>query len=639
MSRILSLFLSLSMIFSCLLSLSACKKNGGEEPSPDPNPPAEEKAPTLYLPAAGSFEGHSKEDFSTLTYSAPNIRDLTDALTLAANRLKNEETSYETALATVAAAEQLYANYTSMLAYAKVFYAENTKDSYFSAEYKRLYAALPSVSLAMEKLFSAIAASAHGEALAKTEYFASDIVERYKNGGIYNGDTLPLFERENELLLEAEAISPDNITITYADLTDTVTNVLTTMAGIYGEGSAEYQQAELRCNRLYSIAANKKNAEIYLSLLAVRREIADLCGYESYAHLSTDRLGYTLGKKEAYDMLSAVENYLLPIYQALSFIDYFSTNASKLEKIKYPEQMLNTLTRLYETYGGKLFEGYNYLLHRSLFSIGSAGGTRTTGAFTTYFSNRAQSYFFIGTGGSAEDYMTAAEALGTAIYYYHANEKGGAMNELMRSPELADAYGLSLRLLTLQAMKTALSTSESAMADSSYLILLKSEMYNALQIVLTQCMRMQIEWEAYALSTDEISLETLNAIVARAADRFGCFEMKDGAPTALSLSTEGLLDHDMFASPTISISDLTSAYVALNLFIREATEPGAGFAALQTLYAMDDEISYSEALNVLSIPLPTSAEDVRSISTELYELLTGYAYNSTPAPTVTRKSA
>jgi hypothetical protein len=135
MNRILSFFLFLSMIFSCLLSLSACKGNGGEDPSPDPDPPAEEEAPALYLPAAGSFEGHSKEDFSTLAYSAPNIKDLTDALTLAANRLTSDETSYETALATVAAAEQLYANYTSMLAYAKVFYSENTKDSYFSAEY------------------------------------------------------------------------------------------------------------------------------------------------------------------------------------------------------------------------------------------------------------------------------------------------------------------------------------------------------------------------------------------------------------------------------------------------------------------------------------------------------------------------
>jgi hypothetical protein len=261
------------------------------------------------------------------------------------------------------------------------------------------------------------------------------------------------------------------------------------------------------------------------------------------------------------------------------------------------------------------------------------------GAFTAYFSNRAQSYFFIGAGGSAEDYMTAAEALGTAIYYYHANEKGGAMNELMRSPELADAYGLSLRLLTLQAMKAALSTSENAMADSSYLILLKSEMYNALQIVLTQCMRTQIEWEAYALSADEISLEALNAIVVRAAERFGCFEMQDGAPIALSLSTEGLLDHDMFASPTISLSDLTSAYVALNLFIREATEAGTGFAALQSLYAMDDETAYKEVLNALSIPLPTSAEDVRTISANLYELLTGYAYNTTTVPMISHKSA
>ena len=638
MSRIVSLFLSLSMIFSCLLALSACKNNNGGDPTPDPNPPEEEKAPALYLPTAGSFEGHSTENFASFVYSAPNTEDLIRALKIAAEKLTDPTATYETALEIVAAAERIYASFTAMMSYAQIRYSDNTKDDYFAGEYKRLYKELPSISLAMEKLFSAVAASVHGEPLAKTEYFASDIVTRYKNGGIYNEKTLPLFEREAELLLEADAISPDTVTITYTNLTDTVTNVLKTIEGIYGKASAEYQQAELRCTRLYSTAANKKNTEIYLSLLSVRREIADLLGYESFAHLSAERLGYSLSEKDAYEMLSAVETHFLPVYQALSSADYFSSNTSKAEKIKFPEQMLNTLTYFYESYGGDLFEGYSYLLHRGLFSIQNASSTRVSGAFAAYLTNRAQPYIHIGTDGSAADYMMAAEAIGTAVYYYHAYENGGSMNALMRSPELANAYGLSLRLLTLQGMKDALSKAESSMADSTYLILLKSEMYNALQIALTQCMRTQIEWEAYALSAEEISLDALNNIVVRAANRFGCFELKDGAPTALSLSTEGLLNRDMFSSPILSLSDLTSAYVALNLFLSEATHAGDGFAALQILFAADATCSYAELLNRISIPLPNNADAMRTLSAALYELLTGYTYNVTPAPSFTHKS-
>ena len=641
MSRILSLLLILSILLPTLLILTACKDGGDEGTNPPATPPAkeEEKAPALYLPTAGSFEGHSKENFSTFVYSAPNVENLISALSVATERIESEETTYEAALSAVSAAEKLYASFTSMLSYAQISYSKNASDTYFSGEYKRLYSAIPKVSLALEKLFSAVSASKHGAALAETEYFASDIVSRYQNGGIYTEETLPLFERETALLLEADAISPDTVTVTILGKTDTVTNLLNTFAGVYGTNSAEYQQIQMISNTAYNKAANKKNAEIYLSLLSVRREIADTLGYDSFAQISMHRTGYGFGEKEASDMLSTVENYLLPVYQALSSTDYFSSNTGKVKKIKFPEAMLNTLTRFYEAKGGKLFEGYNYLLHHSLFSIAGTDATRAKGAYASFFFDRAQPYFYMSTEGSAKDYLTAAEALGSAVYSYHANARGDAFAALMRTPELTDAYGFSLRLLTLQGMKEALSDAESTMEDSSYLVLLKAEMYNILQITLTQCMRTQIELEAYALKGDEISEAALNEIVIRAAKRFDCFELQDGAPIAVSLSTEGLLNRDMLAKPTMVLSDLTSAYVAINLFIAEAQTEGAGFTSLQTLLSADESLSYAKVLEALSIPLPTSAEDVHALSATLYELLTGYAYNITPLPTLTYKAA
>ncbi len=640
MRRITSLFLMLALLLPCLSVLTACGKKVPPTPPTPPTPPEEEeKAPALYLPTAGSFEGHSKENFSTFVYSAPNVEELITALTIATERLKNEETTYDSALATVAAAEQIYANFTSMLSYAQICRSKNANDTYFTDEYRRLYSSLPSVSFALEKLFSAVSASQHGAALAETEYFASDIVSRYENGGVYTEQTLPLFEREAALLLEAEAISPDTITITLLNKTDTVTNLLKSFSEIYGTNSAEYQEIQMLSGTLYKKASNKKNAEIYLSLLSVRREIADLLGYESFAHISAHILGYSIGEKEISDMLCAVENSLLPVYQALSAANYFGSNTGKVEKIKFSEQMLNTLTRFYEAQGGKLFEGYNYLLHHSLFSVANADQTHTAGAYASYFFNRNQPYFYMGAEGSAKDYLTAAEAIGTAVYYYHANAESNAFIALTHAPELTDAYGIALRLLTLQGMKEALSQTESAMEDSSYLVLLKNEMYNVLQMTLTQCMRTQIEWEAYALSSDKISEVALNEIVIRAAERFDCFELQDSTPIAVSLSTEGLLIRDMFETPTRILSDLTSAYTAINLFIAEAKTSGAGFSALQTLLDPAEEYSYIQMLEALSIPSPTNSEAVRSLSAQLYELLTGYAYHPTALPTLTHKAA
>ena len=632
MSRLLSLFCILSIFLPCLLILTACKGEDDNPSTPD-TPPGkdEEKAPELYIPVGGSFAGHSLENFSTFIYSAPNTEELLSALTLASERLKDEDITYESALSTVAAAEQVYANFMSMLSYAQIFYANNQKDSYFSGEYKRLYASMPQVAFAMEKLFSAVAASKHGAALAETDYFPSDIVERYKNGGIYTEQTIPLFEQENELLIAADAVSYDTVTITYSKLTDTVTNVLATLANTYGEASAEYQQAKTRCDTLYQKAANQKRAEIFLSLLSVRRDIADALGYESYAHFAAEHLGYSARKEDIFAVLSTVEVHMLPVYQELSAMDCFHSNTGKTEKIPYAEQTVNTLTKFYEAKGGTLFEGYNYLLQHGLFSIGNAGADRAFGAFASYLPNRAQPHLFVGMSGTSEDYIVTAGAVGDALYFYQNNQSTDAFCSVLRKPELSDAFNLSLRLLTLQGMKESLSNKDGLLSESYYTILLKNEMYNAFQITLTQCMRTQIEWEAYALQKDEISLQTVNEIVARAADRFDCFEIQDGAPTALSISTENLLDYDMLHTPTKSFSDVTSIYVALSIFSKEVDDSGAGFAVFESLLHADTkDQTYMQILSELFIPVPTDSEAARALASSLYEVLTGYSYRSVP---------
>lgn len=631
MRRFLSFLCILSILLPSLLILTACKGKGGETPTPNTPPtPSEEKAPALYLPAAGDFSGRFTENLSTFVYSAPSLEALLGSIEIATERLQSDDTTYDAALSAVSAVEEIYADYMSMLSYAQIMYSSNKTNTYFSAEYKRLYATLPQVSFALEKLFTAVAASKHGNALAATEYFASDIVERYREGGIYTQETLPLFESEIELMLAAETISYDTVTITYNQRTDTVTNILTAIADTFGENSAEYQRAKTACDTLYNKEANKKRAENYVSLIAVRRDIADILGYESFAQLSIERLGYGASKADIDAVLDSVENYILPVYQALSSEDYFNTNTGKVEKIKFAEQTMNTLTRFYEAKGGKLFEGYNYMLHHSLISFGLTDAKRASGSYASYLDNREQPFLYLGMEGSANDYISAAKALGNALCFYQNNEKGGAFAALQRDPEITSAFSLTLGLLTLQGMKDALSKSDSAMEDSTYLVLLKNEMYNAFQLTLTQCMRTQIEWEAYALEKDKISIEAINAIIARAAERFNCFEIQNGTAATLSLSTEGLLSYDMVHTPTLTFSDVTSVYAAVSIFIEECHTAGAGFALFNELLAADaTNMSYAELLSSLSIPSPADPASARTLAASIYEILTGYSYHPT----------
>ena len=68
MRRLIARFLIASMLLPCLLVLNACKGKGTQTPQPPAgNPPAEEKAPALYIPTQSDFSGHNTEDFSTLS--------------------------------------------------------------------------------------------------------------------------------------------------------------------------------------------------------------------------------------------------------------------------------------------------------------------------------------------------------------------------------------------------------------------------------------------------------------------------------------------------------------------------------------------------------------------------------------------
>ncbi len=635
MSRLIAKLLLVSMLLPCLLIFVACKKNGGTTPpAGGPNPPPEEKAPALYIPTASTFTGQSAESFDSFVYSAPSVEATVNAFALAEATLWDAATDYQTALDTVAAAEALYAEYISMRSYAQLSYARNNADTYFSAEYKRLYESTPTVAAAIDRLFCAVAASPHAKALAGTKYFASDIVERYRDGGIYTEQTTPLFEEECRLNLSLLTVSEDTVTITLNDKTDTVTRILSEMASIYGTSSAEYQRIELRCQTLYNKAAAEKRADIFISLVRVRRAIADALGYDSYATLAAQRLGYEDGGAHIGDVLADVESFILPIYQMLCAEDYFSANTGKLEKIKFPETMLNTVTHFYESIGGKIFEGYNYALHRSLFSLNESEKSTVKNSFSLHFADKKQSFIYISADNSVADYLGIAGALGESLYHYCGASSGSAFLSDQRTPEMRSAYAYALRLLTLSGMKDALSKTESSLEISSYQVLLKSEMYSLFHTLLTQSMRTEIEREIYALDSASISKDRINEIIARAATRFGCFELQDGNVTSLTMVTDGLLSPEMFSAPMQCYGDLHSVYAALSLFAMEARADGTGFAAYERLLATANGGEYAQALHAMGIAAPDTAGGLPTLMASIYEILTGQSYVISP-PTLT----
>ena len=341
---------------------------------------------------------------------------------------------------------------------------------------------------------------------------------------------------------------------------------------------------------------NKKLGEIYIELISIHREMAELMGYESYAAME-----YELGYGRDYDPAQAKE-YLEYVKQHLSPLGRMITEqhlgyAAEYKAVSSRELLL-WLETAAEGFGGSIQEAYNYMLAHQLYDM-QYSPNKMDSSFQTYLVDYDAPYLFIDPNGDNWDIITVFHEFG---HYADSYMRYNAYESL----DLSESFSQTMEFLALGKLDCILDAEE----------LEQMHFMTVLDITDTLLEQSALaEFELLAHEMQQPTLEKLNALWLQLTEDYGIYdESIDYAYRYAWTETPHL-----FESPFYVISYPVSAAVALELYELELEEEGAG---IDKFIAMSQSClaGLVETVDFAALQYPLSEERVMDMA-ELLEAL------------------
>ena len=621
MKRIVSFLLALIIIFSVMLTAVSCSKpdsdpptgGGGDEGGGGETPGNGNGGDSAIIVPPFKDYGRDTVDFDKIIYRRPDIASTISAFDAVTLAIEKNEKSQNELLDMVYALEAAYNDVLSMSSVANIYLSRDSKSEFWCEEDAYIGQNYPSFSQAVEKLFVAAANSPHAE-FFEDEYFGDNLISDYRNGGNYTDELVSLLEDEAALENEYNSLSTATVYITFNGKRDTVDNILAYYEAYYKERYGEnnyldaYNQVVTACDALYYYAAQDAMVPIYVEIVKVRRKIADELSLSSYAECAYDARYHDYTVNEAMSFLNDISTYIAPIYSQLAYSLDSVLVIPPEESIMYTTEdvLLNTL---YEVYGGmdaELSDIYNYMLQHKLYDVAYKTDNRVDGAFTTYINGNNSPFVFATIKHNLYDYATLSHEFGHFADYYI---NYGATTSL----DLSEVYSTALEYLTLTEMKNTI-------PDSALRYLLYYQIDTAFQVLLTQGFYAMFEHEVYALEYDEITEKNISDIALSVGTKFSL------NPLAVSDLSNIMIRH-LVEVPFYVQSYCTSMAVALQIYIMDTKDAGAGLKAYKTLlHRPSNDMEFDEILELADLDSPFEKYVLRDVSNEIYRIVTGRYY-------------
>lgn len=635
--KITALLLALAMLFSVASLLISCYDNGdggdfdnsssengkndegdNDNTSPesgngDSDAPNEEESyhDKIVVPEYKDYN-KSTVNFKEMVYERPAFATVLSSFDTTISMIKENSETYEEQLSAVVALEDGYTDILTMRSFAEIYNSIDSSNSFWNAEHIYISENYPSFAKKVEDLYVCAANSPHAERF-EDEYFGAGLIEKYKDGGIFSDNMVKLWADEELLEAEYSALSTATVEITFNKETDTVDSLLKKYKERYGENSREYLAAETSCLQLYEYKLEELSTEIFVSLIQVRKLIADELGHSSYvtyAYESFDR-SYTPAEMSAF--LDDVSEYVVPVFSILySFVFYYYFQDAKPADITLDTLINNGYSTLSEVDSG-LADIFRFMLQFELYNIEKSDVNRQIGAFTTYLFGYEAPFIFMSADGSISDYSTLYHEFGHFADYFINNGKSADLDR-------SEVSSQGLEYIMLHYMKDKLSQD-----DSQYLTY--KGLCSALEALIYQGFYARVEELIYALPYDSINVSNLNAAVVSAAEQFG---LNSEYVNSISFV---FIPHT-FLYPFYVQSYCTSVIPALELYFMESETALSVYKSF--IDRGDSNMTFEEALTGAGLSSPFSEGTLRDIADAIYYEVTGVHYynkdNKSAAP-------
>ncbi len=478
--------------------------------------------------------------FADMEYTRPDMDDLfdrLDAVTTAAkgvsvDRLIDKVDDFYTA----------YHDFYTAYSLANIHYSADLTDTYWEAEYEFCLEQSTDVDAGIDQMFYILADSRHREALEADDYFGEGFFDDYQGDSIWDEAFTELMSQEAQLQNE------------YYDL----------------------RTQSLECGDDYERYYNEygtQMAELFARLVALRQEIADYAGYDSYPEFAYDFYhlrDYTPDQERAF--LQQIRQKLVPLYRRLGQSDVWSLG----NEYSTERETHNYVATCAEAMGGTVARAYAMMERAGLYDI-SYGANKYDASFTVYLMSYNESFIFLNPTMSVYDQLTFAHEFGHFCNDY-------ASDGSMAGVDVAEIFSQGMEYLSLFYGKDTEDLEKLKMADS-------------LSVYVEQAAYADFEQRAYALEGDALNTQSVCDLFERICQEYG-LDMWD-------VDCRGFVDiTHFFTNPMYVFSYVVSNDAAMQLYQMEKEEAGSGLELYQKSLSTVEETGFLAFLEAAGLESP-----------------------------------
>ena len=461
------------------------------------------------------YWGGNVVKFADMEYSRPDLQELETALQKSCDMAVNGE-NVQQVVDSIYEFYDVYDRFYTSYSLAQIHYYCDTTDIYWEEEYNYCLENGNAGDAALEQLYYALAASPYRQELEAEAYFGAGFFDAYEGESVWDDTYLSLLEQESQLLNR------------YYEITEEA-------------AQTEYYSEE------FFVQYGSQLAELFVELVALRQQIADYAGYDSYVQYAYDLQHYRDYSPEQ------VQTYLQTVADTMADL-YCRVNQSDIWEQTYEicseTQMYRHVKTAAENMGGYTKDAFSLLERGQLYDI-AFRENKLYSSFELYLLRYYEPFIFVCPTMSQDDKLTFAHEFG-----HFANDYvcGGSL----AGTDVAEVHSQALEYLSLLYGEGTKSLETYKLADS-------------LCIFVEQSAYALFEQQVYDLKGDALTAENVQALYADICTEFG-FDSVDWDSRGYVC-----IEH-FFTSPLYIVSYVVSNDVAFQIYQMEKETVGTGLA-------------------------------------------------------------
>lgn len=520
--------------------------------------------------------------FADIEYTRPDVDELCSSLEAVTDSVR-QGADAEEILSAFFDAYDLYYHFYSMNSLANIRYYADMSDEFYKEEYEFCEQASPDIEEKLEACFKVCAESPQ-KADLEEQYFGDGFLDQYVDYSVYTNPEYLALSKQEKTVMEAYHKALEDPQIEFEGKKQSFEDLV-----------AEYEDDGQKYISVLETYYNTYNPVIggyFAELIRIRRQMAQVLGYDSYAdycYEQTYSRDYSREEGEAY--VADIRSEIVPLYAKLS-------SSGLLYELQYgqadEETVYETLSEIVGKLGEKVGEVFSYMTAYDLYDISRSAQKMDT-SFTTYIYEYEAPYLLVNAQGTSEDLFTFAHEFGhfTDNYLtYNAEE----------DLETAETFSQGMEWLVLCNSEGVLSrrTRENARLQ---------KLADTVSVFISQAAYTDFENRVYSLSDRELTVDALNDIYRQVCKDYGFY-----SPYADFYYSMAWIDiPHFFEAPYYMISYCVSADTALQIYQRELEESGSGLALYGKLLEREEGAGLRAVIEAAGMENPFEKGRIREI--------------------------